>query len=207
MIRRNSSFQHRHFYHFSCTLLRLSPRTITALARNSPSNMETRAGEIASTLQTASINRHPDPARDVNPSTAASANFPVSEVRPVALDEPPASPSAIPLRARAQPRRSGLPPLPDLRFEQSYLASIPAGASSARVLYITVKDQVLAPLVQGMAWTLILAGWRHWNRGAQMAGQGVGARIRRWWWQVNKWDVPREAQRANIDAERVGEVS
>ena len=34
--------------------------------------------EIASTLQTASINRHPDPRHDLNPSTAASAKQPVA---------------------------------------------------------------------------------------------------------------------------------
>lgn len=38
------------------------------------------------------------------------------------------------------------------------------------------------PLVQGMAWTLIVAGWRHLNRGTQFTGQSAGARLRRWWW-------------------------
>lgn len=42
--------------------------------------------------------------------------------------------------------------------------------------------QVFMPLVQGVAWSLIVAGWRHWNKAAQFSGQSVGARIRRWWW-------------------------
>ena len=46
------------------------------------------------------------------------------------------------------------------------------------------------PLVQGLAWTLIVAGWRHWNVGAQFKGQTAGARIRRWWWGVNDWTIP-----------------
>ncbi len=43
---------------------------------------------------------------------------------------------------------------------------------------------------QGMVWTLILNGWRHWNRSAKFSGQSVGARIRRWWWGVNNWSIP-----------------
>jgi hypothetical protein len=27
-----------------------------------------------------------------------------------------------------------------------------------------------------------------------MAGEGVGAKIRRWWWNVNKWDLPKDAK-------------
>ena len=46
------------------------------------------------------------------------------------------------------------------------------------------------PLVQGVAWTLIVAGWRHWNAGASFSGRTAGARIRRWWWGVNNWEIP-----------------
>lgn len=46
------------------------------------------------------------------------------------------------------------------------------------------------PLVQGMAWTLVVAGWRFWNRSSQFSGQNVGAKIRRWWWGVNNWKIP-----------------
>jgi hypothetical protein len=43
---------------------------------------------------------------------------------------------------------------------------------------------------QGVLWTLVLNGWRHWNRSAKFSGRGVGARIRRWWWGVNNWTIP-----------------
>jgi hypothetical protein len=46
------------------------------------------------------------------------------------------------------------------------------------------------PLVQGLAWTLVVSGWRHLNRSSQLQGQSVGAKIRRWWWEVNNWTVP-----------------
>lgn len=100
-----------------------------------------------------------------------------------------------------------MPPLPDLRFEQSYLASIKDAKDWRFVTYITVRDQVshpqmnymrvtdgrlqvVMPLVQGVAWTLIVAGWRHWNVKAKFSGHSYGAKIRRWWWGVNNWKIP-----------------
>jgi len=61
------------------------------------------------------------------------------------------------------------------------------------------------PLVQGMVWTLALAGWRAWNEAAQFSGQSVGARIRRWWWGVNNWTVPRVRTKLG-DEKLAGEV-
>jgi hypothetical protein len=55
---------------------------------------------------------------------------------------------------------------------------------------LTCFAQILMPLVQGMAWTLVVSGWRHLNRSSQLQGQSVGAKIRRWWWEVNNWTVP-----------------
>jgi hypothetical protein len=55
---------------------------------------------------------------------------------------------------------------------------------------LTCLVQILMPLVQGMAWTLVVSGWRHLNRSSQLQGQSVGAKIRRWWWEVNNWTVP-----------------
>ena len=49
------------------------------------------------------------------------------------------------------------------------------------------------PLAQGLAWTLVVAGWRHWNATAKFSGQTVGAKIRRWWWGVNNWKLPNES--------------
>ena len=65
-----------------------------------------------------------------------------------------------------------------------------------------MRDQVLMPLVQGMAWTLIVAGWRHWNKASNFKGRTVGSRIRRWWWGVNNWTIP-EAKGRMRDASKV----
>jgi hypothetical protein len=101
-------------------------------------------GEIASTLQGASINRHPSVRYDLNPSTAAS------EKQPVTLDSYP-DPDAdsdiaedeIPVSVlNPVPRKQNMPPLPDLRFEQSYLKSIESAESWQGVAWITLKDQV-----------------------------------------------------------------
>ncbi|EPS42651.1 hypothetical protein H072_3425 [Dactylellina haptotyla CBS 200.50] len=86
-----------------------------------------------------------------------------------------------------------LPPLPDLRFEQSYLASIKQAREEKKywlIALITVRDQLLFPLIQGCVWNLALSGWRFWNRGVKFRGEGVGAKVRRWWWQVNGWEYP-----------------
>lgn len=54
--------------------------------------------------------------------------------------------------------------------------------------------QILMPLVQGAAWSLLVAGWRHWNKAAKFSGQSVGSRIRKWWWGVNNWKLPNESK-------------
>jgi hypothetical protein len=113
--------------------------------------------QIAETIQTASIKRSPSPAHDLNPSTAASQKEPVQYSR-----RPPVSDSSIERYAydeddaideddeedipysvlKPKPRRPSFGPLPDLRFEQSYLASIAGADSRWKVLYITARDQV-----------------------------------------------------------------
>ena len=99
-----------------------------------------------------------------------------------------------------------------MRFEQSYLKSIEGAGNWQTVAFITVRDQILMPLVQGMGWQLALAGWKHWNKSASMSGRTLGckdaimdgtlirkavsdvgswiAKIRRWWYGVNDWEVP-----------------
>jgi hypothetical protein len=42
------------------------------------------------------------------------------------------------------PRKQTMPPLPDLRFEQSYLKSIEKAESWKGVAWITLRDQVRA---------------------------------------------------------------
>lgn len=66
--------------------------------------------------------------------------------------------------------------------------------------------QVLLPLGQGMLWTLALSGWRYWNRSSQLKGASVGAKVRRWWWNVNNWEIPDQKDGARKTAEGLKEV-
>ncbi|KAL2814615.1 hypothetical protein BJX63DRAFT_420725 [Aspergillus granulosus] len=147
--------------------------------------------QVAETIQTASINREPSAQHDINPPTAAST----SKAIPVELtpsDADSISSDIVDQHRVLRPaaRRHTLPPLPDLRFEQSYLASIRGADTWGRVAWITIRDQVLLPLAQGTLWTLALSGWRYWNRTASLSGQTLGSRIRRWWYEVNNWKLP-----------------
>jgi hypothetical protein len=173
--------------------------------------------QVAETIQTASINRAPSAQRDINPPTAAST----TEKKAVPVELTPSDADSIPSDLvdqhhrvlRPVARRHTLPPLPDLRFEQSYLASIRGADTWGRVAWITIRDQVrdllmamflylretslicfdvqvLLPLAQGTLWTLALSGWRYWNRTASLSGQTLGSKIRRWWYEVNNWKLP-----------------
>ena len=163
--------------------------------------------EVASAIQSASINRAPSPHHDINPSTAASTKQPV-EARagsPVpSLDSDIVDPQNV---IEPRPRRAAFPPLPDMRFEQSYLASLQHADTHWKVAYITTRDQVLLPLVQGTIWTLALSGWRYWNRTAAVGGKTLGGRIRAWWWGVNDWRVPESVRPEQKLAAEVQEVS
>lgn len=165
--------------------------------------MSNPAVDLASTIQSASIKHHPDPAHDLNPSTTASQKRPVSPATSIASSD-----NSIPLSAiKPIPRRPNLPPLPDLRFEQSYLASLQGAETWWRIAWITGRDQVILPLIQGTLWTLALSGWRYWNRGAAFSGQSMGTKVRNWWWNVNNWEIPHESGLKNKNlAEGVGEV-
>lgn len=98
--------------------------------------MDDFATQAAEIIQVAHINRNPDPRRDINPSTAASKREPVS----LAIDsddDDEDSPYVV-----RKPRSKQFPPIPDLRFEQSYLRSISKAQTWWEVAFITVKDQV-----------------------------------------------------------------
>ena len=171
--------------------------------------MANTANELASTIQAASIKRHPDPEYDVEPSTSASLKEPVriGNVLPIrrssATSSDPSSydPLAshlndeIPISVLKPAQRThNLPPLPDLRFEQSYLARIKHCESPWSIARITFLDHFVMPLTQGVIWNLAVFGWRAWNNGLRFQGQGVGARVRRWWWGVNGWKIPAAEQ-------------
>ena len=102
--------------------------------------MASPALELAETIQTASIKRHPSPDHDINPSTAASKKVPVTAAAERSNNE---NEDEIPASIlRPQRRKTTLPPLPDLRFEQSYLASINGAETRGGVIWITIRDQV-----------------------------------------------------------------
>jgi Autophagy receptor ATG43 len=153
------------------------------------------ATEIASAIQSASIKRDPSPHHDINPSTAASKKVPGEIVSPDPSDisdDDSTVPSDI---IHSRPRSKSFPPLPDFRFEQSYLASIKNAKTNTQVILITVRDQVILPLAQGVLWNMAMFGWRFWNRGSKFSGQTLGARVRKWWWGVNNWKLPEQATR------------
>jgi hypothetical protein len=107
--------------------------------------MADHALDIPEIIQSASIKRDPSPAHDINPSTAASEKQPVvaapaSDAASIASDIVDPNRVIRPVR-----RRQTLPPLPDLRFEQSYLASIRDADTWGRVAWITIRDQVRLP--------------------------------------------------------------
>ncbi|KAI1622888.1 hypothetical protein EDD37DRAFT_446681 [Exophiala viscosa] len=153
------------------------------------------AAELASAIQSVSINRAPSSAHDINPSTAASKKIPANIESPPrsrthSLDSATDTNSIASDVIRPRPRRKDFPPIPDFRFEQSYLASLKDADTNWKVAFITIRDQVFLPLVQGIAWNLIMSGWRHWNRSSKFQGQTLGAKVRKWWWGVNNWKVP-----------------
>ncbi|KAH8683305.1 hypothetical protein BGZ60DRAFT_368528 [Tricladium varicosporioides] len=161
--------------------------------------------EIASTIQSASIRHEPSPHHDLNPPSIASSKIPVSvhqasessldkyayddddDDEGIVEDDEEDIPYDV---LKPLPRRPSFGPLPDLRFEQSYLASIAGADTRWKVIYITVRDQVMLPLLQGMVWTLALQGWKYWNRNAKLHGESIGARARRWWYKTNNWKLP-----------------
>lgn len=173
------------------------------------------ATELASAIQSVHIRHNPDPVHDIAPETSVDTKIPVDIVTPDHEDAPQSPGSSRSLSSasstipsdiiRPRPRRRTLPPFPDFRFEQSYLASIKNTTSSWQVAYITVRDQIVWPLVSGMAYNLIMFGWRHWNRDTKLRGRGLGAKLRRWWWEVNNWKMP--VTRNEEVAQKVGDVS
>ncbi|PFH58655.1 hypothetical protein XA68_13401 [Ophiocordyceps unilateralis] len=154
-------------------------------------------GELAATVQAGHIRADPDPRLDIAPSTAAEKKQVLSvESRDRACktnddidgnDEEDDIPCSV---LRPTPRRRNLPPLPDLRFEQSYLHSISNADTWWKVMLITVRDQMVMPLAQGLIYNLLLNGWQYSRRNARFHGTSSGARLRRWWYGVNNWSIP-----------------
>ncbi|KAJ6446359.1 Bordetella pertussis toxin A [Purpureocillium lavendulum] len=108
--------------------------------------------ELAATVQAAHIRTDPDPDLDIAPSTAAEKRIPValessrySDLSDALADDvEDDDDDEIPYSVlRPTPRKHNLPPLPDLRFEQSYLHSIANADTWWKVVLITTRDQVM----------------------------------------------------------------
>jgi hypothetical protein len=121
-------------------------------------DLEDAAIQVAETIQTAHINQNPSVDHDLAPETSVDFKQPVTfdhttdhteELDEVEEDEIPLSILRPLPEARRQPPHLQLP---DLRFEQSYLKSIGEASDWRIVAYVTIKDQVLMPLLQGMVW-------------------------------------------------------
>ncbi|RDA92226.1 hypothetical protein CP533_5700 [Ophiocordyceps camponoti-saundersi (nom. inval.)] len=145
--------------------------------------MESIPGEIAATVQAGHIRTDPDPRLDIAPATAADEK----QAATIEQDDQEEIPCSV---LRPTPRRRNLPPLPDLRFEQSYLHSISNADTWWKVMLITVRDQMIMPLAQGLIYNLVLNGWQYSRRNARFHGTSSGARLRRWWYGVNNWAIP-----------------
>ncbi|EFX02918.1 duf1770 domain containing protein [Grosmannia clavigera kw1407] len=178
--------------------------------------------QLAETIQTAHMRPNPSVLLDAAPSTAADRKEAVvledlddldldvdldldlegdDEKRRAADDDDllPYSYSAI---RPWKPHHGGrfghqLPALPDLRFEQSYLHSVARADRWWKVALITARDQMVMPFTQGLLYNLAVCGWQFWNRNAQLSGQTVGARVRRWWYGVNGWSLPQGRSRTS----------
>lgn len=122
--------------------------------------------QIAETVQTAHIKRDPSPSHDINPSTAASKREPASVQKTQHHDDYLIDDGGIDEDddeddyaqsegtetdeesddynvVKSRPRRNihQLPPIPDLRYEQSYLHSIRNADRWWKVVLITARDQ------------------------------------------------------------------
>lgn len=112
--------------------------------------MSSLPAELASIVQAGHIRTDPDPRLDIAPSTAADKKEAVtlessrfSDVDDALDDDDDDEDEDIPYSVlRPAPRSHNLPPLPDLRFEQSYLHSISNADAWWKVLLITTRDQV-----------------------------------------------------------------
>jgi hypothetical protein len=51
------------------------------------------------------------------------------------------------------------------------------------------------PFAQGIVYNLVLVGWQFWNKNAQLHGNTLGVRVRRWWYGVNNWPIPGDKKR------------
>lgn len=99
--------------------------------------------EVAETIQVGHIAHSPDATHDLAPPTAGEMRQPMEAEKPHIDNVDDDTGEDIPYSVlRPTPRGYKLPPMPDLRFEQSYLNSISSADTWWKVLLITTRDQV-----------------------------------------------------------------
>ncbi|KAG5368766.1 hypothetical protein CKK34_2405 [Yarrowia sp. E02] len=77
-------------------------------------------------------------------------------------------------------------PPPDLRFEESYLRAISAADGKWwKIAYITIRDQVFMPLVQGTIWSFLLLSASSLRAKSSGSGRYYGSSVVRWWRSIN----------------------
>lgn len=108
------------------------------------SHLQDAAIQAAETIQSAHINHRPSIEQDLAPETAADTKRAVRIDDSVDLDAlSDIDEDEIPVSIlKPPPRGPQMPPLPDLRFEQSYLASIKDAKDWQTVGWITLRDHV-----------------------------------------------------------------
>ena len=180
--------------------------------------MEESAKSLVQTaVQDSHFIRNPSPSRDIAPSTSAD-RAPVSIVRDALPsiqfsssradlhhlsqhhherdDDDDETVSEISLEdsphpsSRPKPRRPNLPPIPDLRFEQSYLKQLEAAKGSILwMIIITIREQVLFPGIQGFLWALGRAGIRTLRTRQVENGREWGEWIRDFFGRLGRTDT------------------
>lgn len=89
-------------------------------------------------------------------------------------------------KAIVKPNKPAAPPVPDLRFEESYLRAISAAKGNWwKIAFITARDQIFMPLVQGTIWSFLLLSAATLRTNSSNNGRYFGSGLVRWWQSIN----------------------
>jgi len=95
-----------------------------------------------------------------------------------------------PPTSKPKPQLPPRPPIPDLRFEQSYLKGLEAAKGSVMwMVIITIRDQVLFPGLQGFVWALGMAGLRTFRTRQAESGATWGGWLREYFERLVRTDT------------------
>ncbi len=156
--------------------------------------MEATKVALETLVQDAHINRHPEIAPDTSGKRhvfVLSTNMlnNIADRKPIEIhlddesddEDPSDGPEAVPASHRER-RAGGLlngQPIPDLRFEQTYLASLRrTDLSWYSIFRVTLIDYLMFPMFQGLLWTLAVASLRHLRGTTTKSGRQFGQVLR-----------------------------